>query len=119
MRGFLNALFFFQIVFVAAMNPKYAEPIRDLLIKQNPPPWITIQDSLQPGQLSFTSADLKNIYIDLEKFKDSPHTLQSVIKHEIAHTQGAVHNDGSPYMEYHVTEDAAGNIVDDAWVLLP
>ena len=119
MPSTINILYFFQILFVAALSPKNAEIVRDLLRKQNAPAWVTIQNSLQRDQLAFTSADLKHIYLDFDKFKNAPHTLQNVLKHEIAHSQGAVHNDGSSYMQYTVTENANHEVVDDQWVLLP
>ena len=119
MPSTINILYFAQILFVAALSPKNAEIVRDLLRKQNAPAWVTIQNSLQRDQLAFTSADLKHIYVDFEKFKNAPHTLQSVIKHEIAHSNGKVHNDGSPFMQCVVKVDSVGEVVDDSWVLLP
>ena len=119
MKGFLNCLFFAQILFVAGLQPKYAEVVRDLMKKQNAPEWVTIQDSLQRDQLAFTTGDLKHIYVDFEAFSKAPNTLKSVLKHEIAHSQGRVHGDGSPYMQYAVRKDPLGEVVDDQWVLLP
>ena len=93
--------------------------IRDLAKKQNLPDFVTIQDSIQRGQLAFTSADLKHIYVDLNAFPNAPNTLQSVLKHEYAHAQGHVHNDQSPYMQYAVKKDINGDVINDDWVLLP
>ena len=87
------------------MQPKYAKVIRDLAKKQNLPDWVTIQDSIQRDQLAFPSADLKHIYVDLNAFENAPNTLQSVLKHEIVHARGAVHGDGSPYIQYAVRKD--------------
>ncbi len=120
MRGFLmNVLYFAQILFVASLSPKNAELVRDLMKKQNAPEWLTIQNSLQRDKLAFTSADLKHVYVDFARLAQAPHTLQNVIKHEIAHSQGKVHNDGSPYMQYAVKVDSANTVADDQWVLLP
>ena len=119
MPSTINIFYFVQILFVAALSPKNAEVVRDLLKKQNAPAWVTIQNSLQRDQLAFTSADLKHIYVDFDKFKNAPHTLQSVIKHEIAHSNGKIHTDGSPYMQYAVKVDSNNDVVDDSWVLLP
>src|SRR5690348_12207571 len=107
----------FLIASALAISPKYAAVVRDLMTKQQSPPWVTIQDAVQRDNLAFTSADRQHIYVDFDKFKDAPHTLQTVIKHEIAHAQGRVHNDGSAYMQYHATEDSTGNVIDDASVI--
>lgn len=101
------------------MQPKHAKIIRDLAKKQNLPDFVTIQDSIQRDQLAFTSTDLKHIFVDFDQFKDAPNTLISVLKHEISHTQGHVHNDQSPYMQYAVRLDPTGAVINDDWVLLP
>ena len=119
MHALLNVLFFAQIIFTLGMQPKHAKVIRDLAKKQNLPDFVTVQDSIQRGQLAFTSADLKHIYLDLNAFENAPNTLQSVLKHEYAHSQGHVHGDGSPYMSYAVRKDINNNVINDDWVLLP
>ena len=119
MPSIINIIYFAQILFVAALSPKNSEIVRDLLRKQNAPAWVTIQNSLQRDQLAFTSADLKHIYVDFDKFKNAPHTLQNVLKHEIAHANTKVHGDGSSFMQYVVKVDSAGEVEDDQWVLLP
>ena len=119
MHALLNVLFFAQIIFTLGMQPKHAKVIRDLAKKQNLPDFVTVQDSIQRGQLAFTSADLKHIYLDLNAFENAPNTLQNVLKHEIGHANGHVHNDQSPYMQYGVRLDINNNVINDDWVLLP
>lgn len=100
-----------------AIAPGYADVTRAIMAEQKSPDWVTIEDAVQRGTLAFTSADRQHIYVDFNKFRGAPHTLQSVLKHEIAHSHGHDHGDGSPYMDYAVTVDEAGNVIDDAAVL--
>ena len=105
------------ITSVLALQPMYSTVVRDLMTTQQSPPWVTIQDAVLRDNLAFTSADKQHIYVDFSRFRDAPHTLKSVIKHEIAHTLNHQHHDGSAYMQYHATVDQAGNVVNDASVL--
>ena len=105
------------LVAAAALRPQYAELVRSEMVKQATADWVTVQDAVQQKQLAYTSSDLKHVYVDFGRFKNAPQALANTLKHEIAHTRGATHNDGSPYMSYAVTEDRAGNIVDDAYAL--
>lgn len=76
-------------------------------------PFVTVNNAIMSGQLAFTTTDLQRVYVDFEKFKSAPVALSHVIDHELAHTEGAVHGDGSRAMAYHVSVDQQGNVIED------
>ena len=80
-------------------------------------PFVTIINSPIAGHVAYTHNDLKRVYIDLSKFKDKPHSLNNVLKHELGHTKGGTHGDGSKVMNYHLSVSPDGQIIEDSFVL--
>lgn len=113
----MRALYLMFLTLVTAIQPKHIEMIRSEMAKQKTNDWVTIQNAIQRQQLAYTSSDLKHIYIDFDRFRNASNTLANVIKHEVAHTKGATHGDGSPYMQYAVRVDMFGNVIEDAYVM--
>lgn len=81
--------------------------------RQNTSPWVTVQNAVMQDVPAYTSADLKNVYIDYERFKAAPNALLTTLRHELAHTNGHTHFDGSTYMQYAVSETPDGYIIND------
>lgn len=80
-------------------------------------PFVTLHDGAIANEIAFTTQDLTHVYLDFHKLGNTPHTVYNVMRHELAHTRGAVHGDGSKEMNYAVTLDAMGRVVDDAYFL--
>lgn len=80
-------------------------------------PFVALHDTPLANNIAFTTADRNNIYVDFEKLRAAPHTKWNVFRHEIAHTKGANHGDGTPEMAYMVTESQNGVVVDDAFFI--
>lgn len=77
-------------------------------------PFVTVVDAPIANQLAYTAPDLKRVYVDFNRLKNTPVTTYNVLKHEMAHTRGAQHGDGSKEMNYHVKQDRDGRIVEDS-----
>ena len=118
MRGFINILYFVQIVFVASMPDKFADVARDALKKYNAPQFATIIDGVQSGNYAYADGfDRKKMYIDFNQFKDAPKSLQNTLNHEIQHSRGRDHNNiPGDIMSYALTTDSLGNVIDDGFV---
>ena len=107
----------FLVICSVVVSGSRADFVRDVAKRQGVARFTTIQNAILTNDLAFTSADLKHIYIDFERFKDAPRALINTLKHELAHAKGAQHGDGSFYMSYAVTLDGVGNVVDDVFAL--
>lgn len=86
---------------------------------RNTPQWAVIVDSVQLGTLAFTEPDLKHVYIDASRLRQTPRTFANIVTHECGHLNGGQHGDGSLGMNYSVTQRADGSIVEDSTLLIP
>lgn len=82
------------------------------------PRFSVIIDAAMEGDLSFTDQQLSRVYINSRRFIDAPHSFANVVTHECGHLKGAQHGDGSLGMDYAVTLDVNGRVVDDSYTLL-
>lgn len=88
------------------------------ILKTHPPhanQFVALVETPLTNVLAYTADDLTRMYIDTNKFDEAPNSLWNVMRHEIAHTQGEKHEDGTPAMRYSVTVDANGAVVDDKY----
>lgn len=76
-------------------------------------PLVMLHGGPMANGIAYTSADRTHIYADFARLQNAPHTTWNVIRHELAHTKGAEHGDGSVEMKYVVTADQSGLVVDD------
>ena len=120
MHGFLpNCLFFLQIVFVASMTPQQATLARHIMKVVKVPEWSAITDSALHNNIAFTDQLNNKVWIDSKRMLKTPKTFANVLVHECSHLRGAMHNDGQLGMSYAVTQNMAGEIVEDQFLLLP
>ena len=95
MRGFLlNCLFFVQIVFVASMNPQQAAIARQVMRARKVPAWSVIIDAVQGDNIAYADADLKRIYIDAARLRNTPKSFGNIVAQECSHLNGGRHFDG-------------------------
>lgn len=80
-------------------------------------PYVALHEAPIANELAYTSVDRTHIYMDAKRMQFTPHTFYNVLRHEIAHTKGAEHGDGSPEMNYAATEDVNGIVIDDGFLL--
>lgn len=94
------------------------DTVRDLM-KRDPKldPFVTISNAAISGQLAYTSNDLRRIYVDFLRLAKTPNTLHNVIKHELSHSKGGFHGDGSREMSYSVSTTPNGDIAEDGFLL--
>lgn len=102
-----------------ALNPQQASIARQVMKARGVPPWAVIIDAVQSDNIAYTDSDLKRVYIDANRLRKTPRTFANVVTHECFHLNGAQHGDGSLAMEYHVTTQPNGEVVEDDYVLLP
>ena len=101
-----------------ALTPQEDTAIRNAFIATpRVPVFVAVVDARLPSGVAYTSSNLRRIYVDFWRLRFTPNTLQNVLRHELAHTTGAKHGDGSRMMSYAVREDLAGNVLEDPVVL--
>ena len=102
------------------MNPQQASIIaRQVMKARGVPPWSVIIDAVQADGIAYTDSDLKRVYIDANRLRKTPRTFANVAIHECGHLNSAQHGDGSLAMDYHVTTQPNGDVIEDSFVLLP
>ena len=112
MLGFF--LFFTAILLAIGLNDQQLQFIRTLTGPfSGVDPFVTVIDAPIANQVAYTAPDLKRVYVDFSRLGKAPVTAYNVLRHELAHTKGAVHGDGSVEMNYHATRDANNQIVND------
>lgn len=111
-------LFALFVSLVAAFGPQQAQLFRDLT-KQGSGvgPFVTLHDGPIADALAFTTTDRNHIYMDFHRLQLAPHTAYNVMRHEIAHTKGAEHGDGSKEMNYAATVNMNGAVIDDGFLI--
>lgn len=107
------------VALIGAMNPQQANIARQVMKARGVPPWSVIIDAVQSDNIAYTDSDLKRVYIDANRLRKTPRTFANVAIHECGHLSGAQHGDGSLAMDYHVTTQPNGDVVEDNYVLLP
>ena len=115
----LNCLFFVQIVFIASMTPQQAALARHIMKVVKVPQWSAITDSALHNNIAFTEQSTSKVLIDAKRMLKTPKTFANVLVHECSHLRGAMHGDGQLGMSYSVTQNLAGEIVEDNFLLLP
>ena len=103
-----------------ALQPKFAEPVRESLKKYKPPQFSVILDGIQDGTYAFTDGSRQRTYIDFSRFANAPNSLRNVLDHELNHLLGRDHNNipGDP-MSYRLTVDRNGTIIEDSFIWAP
>jgi len=96
-----------------AFTPIQKNIIRESLIRNNAGSFVTVIDCVITDQYAYTQLGGNQIYLDSVKFKDAPNTLANTVSHEVSHTQGNQHGDGSYMMNYSITLDQYGKIIND------
>jgi hypothetical protein len=120
MRNFLpNCLFFLQIVFVASMSQQQAALARHIMKVVKVPEWSAITDSALYNNIAFADQLNSKVWIDSKRMLKTPKTFANVVTHECSHLRGAMHGGGQLGMSYSVTQNLAGEIVEDQFLLLP
>lgn len=111
-------MWFLIVPLCLALTPQEDASIRSaFLATPTAPVLVAIIDARLPSGVAYTSSDLRRIYVDFWRLRFTPKTRQNVLRHELAHTTGASHGDGSSLMSYAVRQDSAGNILEDSVVL--
>jgi hypothetical protein len=106
----------FLVLCVYALDPNYV--FRQLTGPgSGVPPLAMLHTGPIANGVAYTDGERTHVYVDAERLRNAPHTTWNVIRHEIAHTKGAQHGDGSVEMKYSVTADPGGFIVDDNFFL--
>ena len=118
-RANLNCLFFLQIVFVASMSQQQAALARHIMKVVKVPAWSAITDSALHDNIAFTDQSASKVWIDSKRMLKTPKTFANVATHECLHLRGAMHGDGQLGMSYAVTQNLAGEVVEDNFLLLP
>ncbi len=101
-----------------ALNPQ-----QEYLFRQLAGPYsgvnsfVSLHDVPIANEVAYTSADRLHVYIDFRKLMNAPRTTYNVIRHELAHTRGAEHGDGTREMAYTTTVNSGGMVVDDTFLL--
>jgi len=104
------------------------EPVTGLLLAQrmlrsilrlHPPnqnPFVAlIETPLAHHLVAYTANDQSRIYLDSRQLEQTPNTLWNVLRHEVAHTQGQQHGQNTTEMQYYVTKNPQGTIVEDTF----
>ena len=115
----INCLFFLQIVFVASMSQQQATLARHIMKVVKVPAWSAITDSALHNNIAFADQLTSKIHIDAKRLLKTPKTYVNVLVHECMHLKMANHGDGQLGMNYAVTQNLAGEIVEDQFLLLP
>lgn len=93
-----------------------AQQLLRQILRQHPPqnnPYVALVETVTGGPLAYTADDGSRIYVDSQRLIQTPNTLWNVLRHEVRHTQGGTHNDGSPEMNYTVSIRPNGAILND------
>ncbi len=101
------------VVAVCAFSVWQSNLIRDTMVERGASPFVTVVDGVMGGVLSFTDVERKRIYVDAGQLRTQPNTLSNVITHEIAHSKGGMHGDGTFGMDYHANARIDGTIIED------
>ncbi len=108
----------FVCLIAVAMAQTSPEVVRETLdAEPNLDPFVSVINSAIAGQVAYTHNDLRRIFIDIRRFAKKPIALHNVLKHELSHTKGGRHGDGTAAMNYHVSVTPQGEIVEDSFVL--
>lgn len=112
----LCATFLFALS--CAMSPGQANIARHIMKIIQPPQWTAITDSVLYNNIAFADQSISKIWIDSKRMLKTPKSFANVVTHELSHLRGAMHNDGQLGMQYVVTLTAAGEVVEDQFLLL-
>lgn len=111
-------LFFFITFFLLVVS----SPIADRMLRQifrrynvSVNPYVALIESPLNGPVAFTATDGSRMFVDTRRLEEAPNTLWNVLRHEVAHTQGQIHSDVTPEMQYSVQLDPQGRIVNDEY----
>ena len=87
--------------------------VRESIKKYGPPDAVFI-DVAMVANFAHTDMAQKIVSIDAQRFECCPNSFRSVVRHELDHCRGRMHNTvfGDP-MSYHLTIDAVGDIIED------
>lgn len=112
-------MFTFLVLSVTcAFNPQQEQLFRGLTATgSGVNSYVALHEAPIAGELAYTSADRSHIYMDAKRMQFTPHTFYNVLQHEIAHTKGAQHGDGTVEMNYAATVDMNGRVVDDGFII--
>ena len=80
-------------------------------------PFVSLQNALLAGEIAYTDPSLMHVYVDFERLKNTPNTRNNIIKHELGHTRGGKHGDGSLGMSYFVRTMPDGSIINDEFLI--
>ena len=114
---YLIFIFGFALSPAHAFTPVQKDIIREGLIRNNAGSFVTVIDGVINDQYAYTNLGGNQIYLDGVKFKDAPNTLANTISHEVSHTHGNNHGDGGPFMNYSITLNQFGKIINDPKIL--
>lgn len=110
---------FILVTSVLAMTQQQKIIARNIMKSQNVPMRSSITDSVLHNNIAFANVQESKVYIDASKLINAPNTFKNVILHECRHLLGAQHFDGTLAMNYSVTVDTYGKVIDDNFLLLP
>ncbi len=106
------------VSFVCAFDPLQEQLFHQLTAASSGVnPFVTLQAAPIADELAYTTPDRSHIYMDMKRLQSAPHTFYNVLRHEIAHTKGAEHNDGTVEMSYAATIDTNGVVIDDGFLI--
>jgi len=103
--------------YVGAMNNWQRLVARKVMSYRAVPAFSTITDSVIFDELAYTDQTSYKVYADAARFVNASNTWTNVMIHECGHLLGAQHGDGSLGMQYAVTLDVLGNVVNDGYLL--
>lgn len=119
MRGFINPLLFALLTLVTSMTPQQAAIARQVMRARKVPAWSVLIDAVQADNIAYADGDLKRIYIDAARLRNTPKTFANIVAHECQHLNGGRHFDGSFGMSYVATQSQNGEMVEDNFLLVP
>ncbi len=108
----------FLIASALAMTQQQAIVARQIMAQLNAPAWSAIIDAALHNEIAFTDQLTKKVFIDAKRLLNTPHTYFNVVVHEVMHLNGAQHGDGSLAMNYKVTTNLSGDVIDDKYYLI-
>lgn len=100
------------------MTAQQSGIVNSVMKEDGAPPYAVVIDAALGDDAAFTYIPQKTTFVNAGLLKNNPHTFANVVRHEVAHLRGAQHGDGSAVMNYKVTKDLNGNIIDDGFFLL-
>ncbi len=115
----MHLIWILNFAFALAITPQEDASVRTaFLFTPQTPPLVSVVDAKLFTGLAYTASDLRRVYVDFSRLRKTPNTRLNVLLHELAHTAGATHGDGTSRMAYASRETPTGEVLEDSFVLM-